>query len=327
MSLIQTIPKQDRPAAATSNSKWLHFAMQSMKAVEKEQSRELIKKAELLEGMLKSGYEKKQILADFVLMGGLASNTHIALSTTIDLLIVYRGNNNELFSEDYQNLEAIIHFREKTKQYLNELFPEAQVDDSLPFALKMSIPSWSCTFCLHFGFWHINRTPASGISPIDGRVKIYNKTEIDFADVDPLQAMFLLNDKNVKTNENAKPLIRILKTLKAQSENKEHLSGFEIASIVYSMDEYTLKKQQGLLLFLLLECSLFLKRLEDSVFLQRSIKSPDMMELFNLSNEAYFKKGIKNLKAELDMLIKHLVLEIDLYTNIYNLPADMKICL
>ena len=184
MSPIQSIPKQDRPAAA-SGSKWLQFAMQSMKAVEKEQSRELLKKAGLLEGMLKTGYEKRQFVADFVLMGGLASNTHIALSTTIDLLIVYRGNHNELFPEDYQNLEAIIHFREKTKQYLIELFPEAQVDDSLPFALKMSIPSWSCTFCLHFGFWHINRAAASGISPIDGRVKIFNKTEIDFVDVDP----------------------------------------------------------------------------------------------------------------------------------------------
>jgi tRNA nucleotidyltransferase (CCA-adding enzyme) len=84
MSPIQSITKQDRPAAE-SGSKWLQFALQSMKAVDKEQSRQLIKKAELLEGMLKSGYEKRQILADFVLMGGLASNTHIALSTTIDL--------------------------------------------------------------------------------------------------------------------------------------------------------------------------------------------------------------------------------------------------
>lgn len=326
MSPIQSIPKQDRTAAERSN-KWLQFALQSMKAVDKEESRQLIKKTELLEGMLRSGFEKRQVLADFVLMGGLASNTHIAQSTLIDLLIVYKGNHNELFPENYQNLEAIIHFKEKTKQHLIELFPEALVDDSLPFALKMSIPSWSCAFCLHFGFWHINRIQASGISPIDSGVRIYNKNELNFVGMDPLQTLFLLNDKNAKTNENAKPLIRILKALKAQSKNKEHLSGFEIASIVYSMDEYTLKKQQGLLLFLLLECSLFLKRLEDSVFLQQSIKSPDMMEVFNLNNEVYFKKGIKNLKAELDMLIKHLVLEIDLYTNIYNLPADMRICL
>lgn len=306
-------------------SQWLQFAIEAMEPVDKAQTEHLIQRADSLEELLKVGFEGQRIKADYMLMGGLLNDTHTKLAQKIDVLILYKGKKNEEKPNETELEKAIPGVRAFTYTYLTNLFPEALIDDSQPLALEMSNPSWSCSFCLHFGFWHTNRSVASGINSFMGAVKVFNKSKTSFTDMAPIQAMFQMNTKNSNTNENAKQMIRILKSLKANSSKNIQLTGHEISSLVYSMDEYALKKQHGQLLFLLLECSLFLKRLEDAVFLQRTIKSPDLLPLINSNNERYFATGINNLKTELDTLIKHLVLEIDLYTNVHNLSRPQQI--
>jgi hypothetical protein len=68
----------------------------------------------------------------------------------------------------------------------------------------------------------------------------------------------------------------------------------------------------------LLEVSLFLKKLLENPYARRSLKSADNFALIDTEHEDSFVFGITNLKAEMDTLIKHLVLEIDLYTDIYS---------
>jgi hypothetical protein len=325
MSRIEPIA-ETKSKPVKKPSEWLQFAIEAMNPLEKDETEALIQKADSLEELLKMRYEEHKTKADFMLIGGILNNTHTQFAKKIDLLILYKGQKGEALSNGEPTIETILTFRTLTKKYLDELFPEAHTDDSQPLALQMSIPSWSCSFCLHFGFWHTNRTSASGINSLMSKVHVLNKDNLLFNEMAPIQAMFQLNTKDTATNDNTKVLIRILKSLKAKSEHAIPLSGHEITSLVFSMDDYTLKKQHGQLLFLLLECSLFLKRLEDAIFLQRTLKSPDLLALWQGDyNERLFTQGIVYLKAELDTLIKHLVLEIDLYTNVNNIPSNFNL--
>ncbi|MBI9066216.1 MAG: hypothetical protein JEZ09_02915 [Salinivirgaceae bacterium] len=129
-------------------------------------------------------------------------------------------------------------------------------------------------------------------------------------------ALHNLNKKDDNSNSNAKVLIRVLKNLKSDSKESITLTGYQITSIVYSLEDYALAKPNGQILFLLLECSIFLKRLIDNPFMRRSLKSPENNAVLNKTNEESFVHGCNKLKNELDVIIKHLVLEIDLYTRI-----------
>jgi hypothetical protein len=182
----------------------------------------------------------------------------------------------------------------------------------------MSILSLPCNFCYYFGYQQLNEGTAFGNFSLNSKTKLLNFKSFKFEDINPLLQITELDKKDVITQGNAKTLIRILKNLKSDAFNSVTLTGHQLTGIIYSMDDYTLSKPPGQLLFLLLEVSLYLKRLIENPFIRRSLKNADRTLLIEDSHEESFIHGIKELKKELDSLIKQLVLEIDLYSNIYD---------
>jgi len=179
-----------------------------------------------------------------------------------------------------------------------------------------------CNFCYYFGSEQTNAHNAFGNFSTNSDCRLFNFKSFALEDSNPITITEEITNKDLRTNGNTKTLIRLLKNLKADAFKPVTLTGHQISSIICSMEDYTLSKPSGQLLFLLLEVSLYLKKINDNPFAIRSVKSPDDYPLINSMNEESFIHGINQLKAEMDSLIKHLVLEIDLYTDIYSVPIN-----
>jgi len=305
-----------------NSNRWLDYSIEAMESSDPKLTEHCVELFNDLKTKLNNVYSSQQIFVDCLLVGGASQNTQISDSGNIDMMIIYRGN------EAYQPLsnepltvgmDELIILREITKKTLKSLFPEALLDDSQPLALTMSNPSQSCNFCLYFSFWHNYETTASGINSYSGEVLLLNKESLEFELTNPLKTINEINSKDGKVKGNEKSLVRILKNLKADSTEPINLSGYFITCLVHSMEDYTLDKPPGQLLFLLLECSLYFKRLSENPFLRRVIRTPDGLSQVFQGNEALLVKELEKLKNEMDLLIKHLVLEIDLYTNVKEL--------
>jgi hypothetical protein len=305
----------------TAEEYWLKYAVEALQPLPGEVSEVLFEIADDMANELKLALASKDMLTDISVIGSLAANTHIKYEETIDLLIQFNGYQSTINDSGENNKPALIDMillRDYTKKYLKNKFPKALLDDSQPLALELSHTSFPCNFCYYFGYEDTTPDIAFGNFSSLTKVKLLNSKSFAFIDANPFALLTEIANKDAKVLGNAKTLIRIIKNLKADSFEPITLTGHQISSIIYSIEDYTLSKQPGQLLFLLLEVSLFLKKLLENPYARRSLKSADNFALIDTEHEDSFVFGITNLKAEMDTLIKHLVLEIDLYTDIYS---------
>lgn len=294
---------------------WLNYAIEALQETSETATNLFKFTAQEILGELKHELILKGIYIEYHIIGGVACNTHINHNETIDILILVNESTGE---ESYKNPsnEDLILIRDFSKRFLQNKFPKALIDDSQPLAINQSIPSKPCNFCYYFGFWQ-TKTAAFGNFPPPNSVQLLNGHTCKLIESDPFTFVSEIDKKDNLNNGNVKNLIRILKNLKADAEESISLTGYQISSIIYNMEEYSLAKSPGQLLFLLLEVSLYLKRIIDSPYLSNSLRTPENIPLLDKDNHDSFHHGVKALKKVTDELIKKLIMQVDLYQDIY----------
>jgi len=299
---------------------WLNYVREAIEPIDINITQILKEISENLQHDLLKAATLEDLNIEITPIGSIELNTHVKSEDTVDLIMGLKDNcktENPNINSNHTLLQEIFRLKDFTIRYLKNKFPEALLDDSQPLALHLSIPIFPCNFCLYFGFTQTVMENTSGnFSDIENG-GLFNFKTFSFTTINPLKYAHNLNTRNEKTQGNTKTLIRLLKSLKADSIEPVTLTGHQLTCIIYSMDEYALSKTPGQILFLILEVSLYLKKLYDNPFIRKSIKSPDRSTLQILDNDNSLLHGIFILKKELDSLIKNLVLEIDLYTDIY----------
>lgn len=311
--------KASNRSALIKSTKWLDYVLEAACPVSSGITKQLVEQSNQLEAQLSKLYRTQDISVDFILTGSVAYNTHISENETIDLMIVFNGFNQQDGNADCETIhfQEIIALRNYTTKILKSLYPEANIDDSQPLALEMSTKSMSnYAFRLLFGHRLYTNSSASGLNSLASPIAILNNNSLNFEACDPGKALFKIDKKDQASRGNIRLLTRLLKNLITDSDSALKLSGYEITSIVYSLEEVTLYKPSDQILFLLLECNLFLKRLIEDPFTRRLVRSPEGNQVFYSGNETKTLTKLLNLKTELENLLKHLVLEIDLYTKI-----------
>jgi hypothetical protein len=302
---------------------WLDYAIRAMNPVNKEVTHKIMEQTSLIENIVKPIVAQQGIKADFLMVGSVAAQTHIEPNCCVDLLVQINTDEEKSRVGDNWIIEQLVQLKCLVQNQISSKFPETKFSESQQFSLKSINLDKPFNINLFFGTKHTNLDKAPGMNTSPEKISVLNFRNMELVDMNPFQNTLQLNRKDILVNQNVKPLIRILKTIKNNARNPISLTGHEITSIVYSMENYLLEKPNGQLLFLLLECSLFLKYLEGNQFLRNNLKSPDNIQFKNKENELRIQQGIHFLKIELDLLIRNLVLEIDLYTNVYEHAAKV----
>ena len=133
-------------------------------------------------------------------------------------------------------LDDLLQIRRICKSTLVNAFPKASVDDSGPRSIKISGGSLSHTIDVVPANWFDTNRYAQTRQKIYRGIQILNSQIPEREKDEPFIHAALIDAKDARTGGNTRKLIRLLKSLKYDSDGKVTLSSFDIESIVYRMD-------------------------------------------------------------------------------------------
>src|SRR5581483_1263166 len=120
---------------------------------------------------------------------------------------------------------------------LSAVYPK--IDTTSPKALEVQLSSPDRKVDVVPCYWHLtNKYYENTSSVLHCGVQVYNLTEHSVKEDFPFLHIHHVKSKGERV-DGYKKLVRLLKTLKADSEAREiSLSSFEIASLVYDIDDF-----------------------------------------------------------------------------------------
>lgn len=217
---------------------------------------------------------------EFRYQGSVTNNTHIKAHSDIDVLTLH---------SDFYSLEApqkpsfpyagdpvkdLCELREECFSILSNAFPAAEVDNSGAKSIGLQGGSLRRKVDVVPSNWYnTNLYKQTGEEYHRGVMVLdyHNKTRLTNT---PFYHNKLLDDKDLYTATNYKKVVRLLKTLKADSEVKINISSYDIAALMYHMDNSTYLVGQSPLR-LITNSLTFLKNVYDNNSYRTGLLVPD----------------------------------------------------
>ncbi|MDR3600354.1 MAG: hypothetical protein P4L49_07730 [Desulfosporosinus sp.] len=254
-------------------------------------------KSQLLKN-LDSAYNVK-----FEYQGSVTNNTHIKAHSDIDILTLHgwfytlQHPLKPVSPYKGDTVQDLLNLRQNCFKILTNAYPTAEVDDS--GAKSISIKGGSLTRKIDVvpSSWYntvlYDETKLPyyrGVSILDAKNKILIENT-------PFYHNKLLEVKDNLSANNYKKVVRLLKTLKADAENDIELSSYDLASLMYHMEDA--KYVVGYSPLLLLENSInYLIFLNENSSYRNSLQVPDKSRNIFVQNGAS-KTALKLMIDEL----------------------------
>ncbi|TMU85862.1 hypothetical protein FGG79_11740 [Bacillus sp. BHET2] len=287
----------------------IKYVLGAMKAVDKKSTDITLGEGERIKNQLDS-LKDKGFDVEYKYQGSVTNNTHIRAHSDIDILTIHKSfvtlESPLKPSLPYQGnpVNDLCDLREASFAILKKAFPAADVDNA--GAKSIGIQGGSLRR-------KVDVVPSNWYDTIKYRetrldyyrgVMVLNYKEKTTLSNTPFYHNKLLDDKDTSAAANFKKIVRLLKTLKADSEHKINLSSYDIAALMYHMEDKSYWYSNTPLK--LLENSLFfLKRIYEQDVYRNSLLVPD-------GSRGIFQKG-RAAKEDLSLMIIELM---DLYEDV-----------
>lgn len=255
--------------------------------------------------------KEDQLGFEYRYQGSVSNNTHIKAHSDIDILVItekfyylmpplktsnpYKGN----------PIDDLMSLRNHCEKHLTSAFPEAQVDCSGAKSISLSGGSLKRKIDVVPSSWYNTIEYQETKKEYLRGVMVFNKFEKKRVENTPFYHNHLLDIKDNNTGGNFKKVVRLLKTIKADSDREINLSSYDIASIAYNIpSDYYLAGDK--LLTVLKNVNLYLLELITGPELFRnSLEVPDKSrKIFDAENKI---NGLKSLQIEVQDLYDELV--------------------
>ncbi len=255
--------------------------------------------------------------SEYKYQGSAMMNTNIILHSDIDLLVFTKKyevlENPQIPPNPYSGipLDDLRELRNASFKILNKIYKDVDNSKSksiqvIPTNPKRKVDVVVCNW------FNSNNFAVYGMGEDYRGVEIYNYHEHTKKAGFPFLHIAMVNQKGQRVNNGLQKLIRLLKTLKVDAENKVELTSFEITSLLYDIPETSLYKRDDQQLLLLQEASKQLERLINQQWYREQLKSPNQSE-YVFGNNSSKITGLKSIKLELDELIQDVVDELRLH--------------
>jgi hypothetical protein len=223
----------------TSTVKYVIGAMQPVSAKYTQNTYAEAKRVQNhLQDLNKKGYR-----FEFKYQGSVTNNTHIKAHSDIDILTLHLGfvtlEPPQKAASPYKGdpVKDLCRMREDSFSILRNAFPEAEIDNEGAKSISLKggslrrkvdvVPSnWYDTV----KYTQTNIDYYRGVMVLDYKAKKRIENT-------PFYHNKLLADKDGLAGMNYKKVVRLLKTLKADSEAKINLSSYDIAALMYHMND------------------------------------------------------------------------------------------
>ncbi len=298
------------------------YALEAMEPISETYTQNTYKAVEKVKAQLKPGLQEYGIDVEFRYQGSVPTNTHIKLYSDIDLLTLHGAFHTLQRPQEPTSpylgdpLEDLKYLRRKTYRILDTVYTGCEIDDTGSKCISISGGSLNRKIDIIASNWYnaliYKDNPVEenrGIQILD---RDKNERLINF----PFLHIYWINEKDGRVNGNEKRMIRLLKSLKADADDEIKVSSYDIASLIYRMDDASLTISKTERLILLKNTNEFLlKAINDSTFRDTLWVANGTRKIFS-SDGAKVSEVVK-LQKELQDLIVTIASEIrPLYENL-----------
>ena len=281
----------------------------SMEGVDKIYTNNTYKEAERVQNQLD---KIKDSNLDFIYeyQGSVSNNTHIRAHSDIDILVLiekfYTVEHPQVPIYPYTGdpVEDLMELRMKCEKHLTSAFYAADVDCSGAKSIGLSGGSLKRKIDVVPSNWINTNEYSKSLNKIHRGVQVLDKYKRVRIKNTPFYHNYLLDEKDRACSFNYKKVVRLLKTLKADSNSDVNFSSYDIAAIVYSMDnsKFLVNNKHLLLLKNIKEYIEYV--LESSIY-RDTLYVPDRSR--KIFDDLSKVKELKILKVEIDTLYYDIV--------------------
>lgn len=278
---------------------YLKYTLESMQPMDLSHTKRLYTIAGKVLQRVRGFFDERSVNIDLRYQGAIHTNTHIQLNGELEILAILRPREKV---EAYKSVE-------KLGTLLMSLFsgePESfdKVDFSNKINIQLTTRRPSVNLSVLPTIWVDTSAYRESKREIDRGIAEYdfeNKTRKSFL---PFRNMARINVKDTKVNGNLKRLLRMVKNVQMDSEERIELSDYELTCCLYNIHEKKLSVSPKELISILPAVANYLDKLGKTGMYRRII-SPSRKELVFGNKEEKGDELIK-LKNQLTLLIDQL---------------------
>lgn len=284
-------------------SECIRYTLESMVEIDPSYAYKVYANSRRIHEVISKSLKKKGYDVDYRYQGALKTFTNILLYGDVEIIVIKKVVSNKPHL-DMQTLASDM------LEVLNKDSTFKSVDYSDKTRIRITAQKPTCEIDVLPSMW------VNSAEYVKTKNEIYRGIcEFDFSKKKvkkylPFLNIARINSRDQHTNGNLKCLSRLLKTLRADSDEKIDLKDSEINAILYNVSEVELSVEPNRVLSLLPKVAQLLNKLSSDVNFFNSMLSPSEKDrVFGGRPE---KQGeIKKLKSTLDLLITNLKKDLD----------------
>lgn len=302
---------------ARSTGEWAKYTLGILQEVDSEYTANSIAEGERVKNQIKN---RVRTGVTFEYQGSVPLNVHIRRVSDIDVLVLLSGyltyDTNGARASTYlpwtgpSGIDQLAHLRKELEVELKAAFYEADVDISGDKAIGLSGGSLRRKVDVVPSHWNDSTTYQTSHEKKDREVCIFQKNSRSTFKNRPFLHIDKVNEKDRRCNGGVKKVVRMLKNLKADSDNPSSISvnSYEIAGLVYHFEDQPITLPVYRELALVAATQQQLDRLINNKHWTMGLTTPDGIRKI-IDSEAKFD-SLKLLRDEVNVLAKNLALEL-----------------
>lgn len=298
------------------------YALEAMEPISDSYTQNTYKAVDRIKAQLEPGLKEYGIDVEFRYQGSVPTNTHIKLYSDIDLLTIHGAfftlQRPQEPKEPYEGdpLEDLKNLRRKTFRILDTVYTSCDIDDTGSKCISISGGSLNRKVDIIASNWYNALIYADNPDEANRGIQILDRDKNQRIVNFPFLHIYWINEKDKRVNGNEKRMIRLLKSLKADADEEIKVSSYDIASLVYRMDDSSLLVTGLERLKLLKNTNDFLlKVINDSTFRDSLSVANGTRKIFTFGGASVSE--VAKLQKELQDLIIEIAREIrPLYENL-----------
>ncbi len=286
----------------------VRYLVGAMQPVEDSWTKKSIEAGDRVSKQIQSALERRSLGADYRYQGSVTKNTHIKAHSDLDLLVIekrfYCLEPPQVANPVYLGdpIKDLLEIRAVCITSLRDAYPAATVDSGGARSVKISGGSLNRTVDIVPSNWFDTNDYAKYRQEVFRGVHILDAHKPDREADQPFVHGALIGLKDDKTKGNARRLIRLLKSLKYDSEGDVTISSFDIEALIYAMPDGDMQKERGQEIPQAHACWLWLKQVEDNQAVREGLNVPDAKRKIFAAGKATLAQLIA-LRKELETLL------------------------
>ena len=286
----------------------VRYAIGSMQPIDPAYTLRTIEERNRVEKQLEEGYRAAGLAIEFDYQGSLTNDTHIRVYSDVDLLTLIRGwyglEPPNKPSSPYQGnpIQDLREIRRTTVAILRAAFPAATLDESKAKCVSISGGSLRRHIDLIASDWWYTVEYVKSQEKHWLGIEILDDKNGERVPNKPFLHNKLIEEHDAETRGGLRKIIRLLKSLKYDSDEKIDVSSYDLASIAYNIFPLWLTVPPGHDLLLVSNCRDYLRYLLIDESYRGSIEVPSKMrKVFGVGGAT--ESGLKQLSAAVGTLV------------------------